>query len=108
MIPQADHWRVIVIVTATLRAAAVAAGLTLRSAGLIVAGGLLTGLLEARLLLLLPRLLRAGLAHRARGASGAILAGSAGLARLAHFARLLVCGLLSRRFGAGEAFGPCG
>ena len=83
MIPQAHHRRVIVLVTATVGTAAVAG--RLRRAGLIVTGRLLTGLL-----LLRPRLLGADLAHRARGAGGAILAGGAGLAGLAHFTRLLV------------------
>ena len=106
MIAQAHHGRVIVIMTATLRTAAVAGRLR---AGLIIsrrllAGGLLTGLLEAGLLLLHPRLLGAGLTHRARSAGGAILAGGAGLTGLADFAGLLV----SRRLGAGEALGPCG
>jgi hypothetical protein len=88
VIAQADHRRIIVIMTATLRAAAIAGRLS--RAGLIVARGLLTGLL-----LLHPRLFGAGLAYRARGA---------GLARLADLAGLLV----SRRLGAGEAFRPCG
>lgn len=104
MIAKADHGRVVIVMTATVVAAAVAARLTLRGAGLIVAGGLLTGLLEAGLLLVQPRLLSAGLARRARGAGGTILTGSAGLTRLAHFTGLVV----SRRFGAREAFGPCG
>ena len=102
MIAQAHHGRVIVIVTATLRTAAVAG--RLRCAGLIVTRGLLTGLLEAGLLLLHPRLLGAGLTHRARGAGRAILAGGAGLTGLADLAGLFV----SRCFGAGEALGPCG
>ena len=102
MIAQAHHWRVVVIMSATLRAAAIAGRLS--RAGLIVAGGLLTGLLEAGLFLLHPRLLGAGLAHRARGAGGTILAGGAGCARLADLAGLLV----SRRFSPGEAFGPRG
>ena len=107
MIAQAHHGRVIVIVTATVGTPAVASRLS--RAGLIVsrrllARGLLTGLLEAGLLLLHPRLLGAGLTHRARSAGGAILAGGAGLTGLADFAGLLV----SRRLGAGEALGPCG
>jgi hypothetical protein len=102
MVAQTHHWRVIVIMTATLRTAAVAC--RLRRAGLIVSRGLLTGLLEAGLLLLHPRLLGAGLAHRARGAGGAILAGGAGRPGLADLTGLLV----SRGFGEGEAFGPCG
>ena len=101
MIPQAHHWRVIVLMTATLRTAAVAGRLS--GAGLIVAGRLLAGLL-----LLHPRLLGPGLAHGARGAGGAILAGGSGGAGLAHFTGLLVVRQLRRRFGAGEAFGPCG
>ena len=111
MIPQAHHGRVVVLMTATVGATAVAGRLS--RAGLIIsrrllARGLLTGLLEARLLLLHLWLLDAGLAHGARGAGGAILAGGAGLAGLAHFTRLLVRGLVGRRLGAGEAFGPCG
>jgi len=101
VIAQAHHGRVIVIVTATLRTAPVAG--RLRCAGLIVAGGLLTGLLEAGLLLVKPQLLGAGLAHGERGAGGAILAGGAGLTGLANLAGLLI----SRSFSAGEAFGPC-
>jgi hypothetical protein len=50
VIPQAHHWRVIVIVTATVRTAAIAGWLG--RAGLIVAGVLLPGWLEAGLLLL--------------------------------------------------------
>ena len=106
MIPQAHHGRVIVIVTASVGTAAITGRLC--GAGLIVSGGLLTGLLEAGLLLLHPRLLGAGLAHRARGAGRAILAGGSGGAGLAHFTGLLVARHLRRRFGAGEAFGPCG
>ena len=102
MIPQAHHGRIVVIVTATVGTAPVAGRLT--RARLIVARGLLTGLLEAGLLLLHPRLLGAGLAHRARGAGGAILAGGAGRPGLADLAGLFV----SRCFGAGEALGPCG
>ena len=90
MIPQTHHWRVIVLMTATVWAAAVAGRLS--GAGLIVAGRLLAGLL-----LLHPRLLRAGLAHGARGAGGAILAGRAGWTGLADLAGLLI----SRGFGAG-------
>ena len=106
MIAQAHHRRVVVIVTATLRTPAVASRLR---AGLVIARGLLargllTGLLEARLLLLHPRLLRAGVTHGARGAGGTILAGGAGLTGLADLAGLLV----SRHFSSGEAFGPCG
>ena len=106
MIPQAHHRRVIIVMTATVGTAAITGRLS--RTRLIVTRGLLTGLLEARLLLLHPRLLGAGLAHRARGAGRAILAGGAGLAGLAHFTGLLVGRLLGRRFGAGEAFGPCG
>ena len=106
VIAQANHGRVIVILTATVGAAAVPGRLS--RAGLIVARGLLTGLLEAGLFLLRPGLLGAGLAHGARGAGGAILTGGAGLARLADLTGLLVCERLGRRFGAGEAFGPCG
>ena len=94
MIAKAHHGRVIVLMTATVGTAPIAVWLGLRRAGL----------LEARLLLLHPRLLGAGLAHRARGAGGAILAGGSGGAGLADLTGLLV----SRRFGAGEAFGPCG
>ena len=107
MIAQTHHGRIIVVVTATVGAAAVAGRLS--RAGLIVsrrllARGLLTGLLEAGLFLLKPRLLGAGLANGAWAAGGAILAGSAGLARLADFTGLLV----NRCFCAGEALGPCG
>lgn len=98
MIAKAHHGRVIVLMATTVGAAAIAVWLGLRRAGL----------LEAWLLLLHPRLLGAGLAHWARGAGGAILAGGSGGAGLAHFTRLLVARQLRRRFGAGEAFGPCG
>ena len=106
MIPKAHHGRVIVVLAATVGTTTIAG--RLGGAGLIVARRLLTGLLEAGLLLLHPRLLRASLAHGARGAGGAVLAVGAGLARLAHFTRLLVSWLFGRRFGAGEALGPCG
>ena len=107
MIAQTHHGRIIVVVTATVGAAAVAGRQS--RAGLIVsrrllARGLLTGLLEAGLLLVQPRLFSAGLARRARGTGGTILAGSAGLPGFTDFTGLLV----NRCFCAGEALGPCG
>jgi hypothetical protein len=91
MIAKAHHRRVIVVMAATVGAAAV-------SCRLGGAGRLITGLFFARLLH--PWLLGARLAMGARGAGGALLTGRSLGARLAHLARLLVGWL----FGAGEAF----
>ena len=103
VIPKTHDRRVIVVVAATVGAAAIPGRLGLCGARLLE-----TGLFLSRLFLpglLLPGLLGADLASGARGAGGAILTGGAGLA---HFTRLLVGRLLGHRFGAGEALGAGG